>query len=108
MPYFRILPEKMIVPLSILQRVFKNNYLTIRSSADSNDNQYIRGIWETVSPKFRNPLENNDELVRYATAGMADDIFISKYKVVLLLNIEMEKFVEEGMILLKGQGGEQR
>ena len=52
--------------------------------------------------------EKNDELVRYATAGMANDLFVSKYEVVLPSTNELEKFVEEEMKLLKGQGGEQR
>ncbi|EHQ36276.1 PDDEXK nuclease domain-containing protein [Methanoplanus limicola] len=52
--------------------------------------------------------EKNDELVRYATAGMANDLFVSKYEVVLPSTIEIENFIEEEMKLLKGQGGEQR
>jgi len=39
--------------------------------------------------------EKNDELVRYATAGIANDLFVSKYEVVLPSTLELEKFVAD-------------
>ena len=56
--------------------------------------------------------EKNDELVRYATAGMANDLFVSKYEVALPSTLELEKFVEDEVRLLRekefasGQGGQ--
>lgn len=43
----------------------------------------------------------NDELVRYATAGMANDLFVSKYEVVLPSTTELEKFVADEVRLLR-------
>ena len=57
-PQFKTLTEIMIIPVLIFQRRVKNNYFTIRFSADHGENQYIERIWETVSPKFRIRLEN--------------------------------------------------
>ncbi|WP_048145936.1 hypothetical protein [Methanoplanus limicola] len=94
-PQFRTSPEKMIVPMSNPPKAVKGHYLTIHSSADNDDNQYIEGIWETVSPKFRTPPENNDKLVRYATAGMADDLFVFKYEVFLTSALELDNFIED-------------
>lgn len=45
--------------------------------------------------------EKNEEFVRYATAGMANDLFVSKYEVVLPSTLELEKFVVDEVRLLR-------
>lgn len=105
-PQFRTLTENLIIPVSTLQRVVKNYYLTIRSSADGKQKTFMERIWETVSPKFRNPFEKNDEVVHYATAGMGSDLFVSKYEVVLPSTDELEKFVADEIRVLRETDGE--
>lgn len=50
--------------------------------------------------------EKNEEFVRYATAGMANDLFVSKYEVVLPSTLELEKFVVDEVRVLREQGVE--
>lgn len=52
--------------------------------------------------------EKNDEFVHYATAGMANELFVSKYEVVLPSTTELERFVEDEVRVLREQGVEYR
>lgn len=52
--------------------------------------------------------EKNDEFVHYATAGMANELFVSKYEVVLPSTTELEKFVEDEVRVLREQSVEYR
>lgn len=50
--------------------------------------------------------ERNEELVRYATAGMTNELFVSKYEVVLPSTDELEKFVADEVRVLKEREAE--
>ncbi len=55
-------------------------------------------IVPTVSAQLENPTLNSiteKALVKYALAGMDDNLFVSKYQLELPKKEEMEKFIEE-------------
>jgi len=78
-------------------------------------NTYLNWFKENEMTNGDNPpvgillcTEKNDELVRYATAGMANDLFVSKYEVALPSTLELEKFVEDEVRVLREKEFESR
>ncbi|GAB7015765.1 PDDEXK nuclease domain-containing protein [Methanogenium cariaci] len=78
-------------------------------------NTYLNWFKENERCEGDNPpvgillcTEKNDELVKYATAGIANDLFVSKYEVVLPSTDELEKFVADEIRVLRETDGEGR